>query len=283
MRLGFFLKRRFPSMSRFKFLCGAFLLAGSLALVGALAAVRAEDKQPAPSLAAKLAKTVKFEGIEPDPKLTLQEVLDKLGKDNDVAFDVNEEAFRNEMVEDILGKPVAERAVPKLTNVRLEAVLRKVLGRLPSQSGVTYLIRPGVIEITTMEQARQEIWPAGYTGPFLPLVHGDFQRKPLAEALKELAEGTGFNVVVDPRVGEKAQTAVSATMTNVPLDTAVGVLADMADLKPFPMDNVLYVTTPANAAKLEEHEKQRQTNDPNAAPRIGSGQGPGSRRAASMQ
>jgi hypothetical protein len=265
-------------MARFKFLGGALLLAGGLALAWALAAVKAEDKQPAPSLAAKLAKTVKFGGLAADPRMTLQDALNKLADDYDVAFDVNEAAFRAEMVEDVLGKSVAEKPIPKMANVRLETVLRKVLDRVPSVSGTTYLVRTDHIEITTAARAHGEIWPGNYGGPHLPLVHGDFQRRPLAEALKELSEGTGFNVVVDPRVGEKAQTAVSASFTNVPLDTAVGVLADIAELKPFPRDNLFYVTTPANAAKLEEQERQRMAvEDPHTPARVGTGEGPSGR------
>jgi hypothetical protein len=41
-------------------------------------------------------------------------------------------------------------------------------------------------------------------------------------------------------------------LTNVPLDTAVQLLADMAELKVVHRDNVLYVTTPEHAAKLEK-------------------------------
>jgi hypothetical protein len=228
-----------------------------------------------------LAKRVEFEGFEADPKMPLLDALEELADKFDLVFDVDELAFRAEMVKDVLGTPVAEKPLPKMANASLESILRKLLVRVPSRSGVTFLVRRDYIEITTEARARKEAWPAGYAGPFLPLVHIDIPRRPLAEALKDLTERTGFNIVVDSRVEEKAQTLVAAAFTNVPLDTAVEWLAEMADLKPFLVDNLLYVTTPANAAKLEE--RHRLMSDLNAAPRGVSGQGPGSRHAGPMQ
>ncbi len=44
----------------------------------------------------------------------------------------------------------------------------------------------------------------------------------------------------------------------MPLDTAVRILADMADLQPVIMDNVIYVTTRENAVRLEADHQKRQ-------------------------
>jgi hypothetical protein len=79
----------------------------------------------------------------------------------------------------------------------------------------------------------------------------------LDEALQDLATRTGFSIVVDVRTADKKQTQVTANLANVPLDTAVLLLADMADLKPVLLDNVFYVTTPENAAKLRAEQEQR--------------------------
>ena len=114
---------------------------------------------------------------------------------------------------------------------------------------------------------------AGQTsGPFLPLVHATFEQKPLAEALREMAEQTEYNIVLDNRAGEKAKAEVSARFVNTPLDTAVNFVADMVDLRTILLDNVIYVTTRENAALMESRLKK----DPNdaaesAGPRIGSG------------
>jgi WD40 repeat protein/tetratricopeptide (TPR) repeat protein len=103
----------------------------------------------------KLSAPVKFSGFEADPQITLREALDLLANRFDVTFDVNEAAFKAEMVEDVLAKPVAEMPIPMMIDASLDTVLRKVLARIPAQSGVTYVIRRDTIEITTGAYALQ--------------------------------------------------------------------------------------------------------------------------------
>jgi hypothetical protein len=76
------------------------------------------------------------------------------------------------------------------------------------------------------------------------------EQRPLEQALKTLATRTGFTVVLDVRAGEKGKTPVTAAFKNVPLDTAVRLLADMADLRSVLIDNTLYVTSPENADRM---------------------------------
>jgi hypothetical protein len=236
-------------------------------LVSAPAPPPESKPEPLPS---KLAKPVKFDGWDADPKMTFQEALDALAKDHGLTFNVNEAAFRTEMVDDVLIKPVAERAMPKMNNATLSTLLQKLLARIPCSSGTAYLLRRNVIEITTFAAVRSEVWGADYPGPFLPLVSADLQKRPLDEALKELADQADFNVLLDPRAGEKAKAAVTARLANMPLDTAVRLLANMAELKSYQVDNVLYVTTPENAARMEE-EKQKAAQANDTPPRLGSG------------
>jgi hypothetical protein len=259
-------------MIRSATLCCLLVVSAGLALVGTAPGTKAEDKQPVP-LAARLKQPVDFKGLEADPKMTFEEALAKLGSDYGLQFDVNETAFKEEQVEDVLSKPVAERPIPKMGNVRLEAVLRKLLARVPSQSGATYILRRDVIEITTTASVIREIWGTGYQGPYLPLVNKTFDNRPLEDALKDLAVANDYNIVVDSRVAEKAKTAVSARFENTPLDTAVRLLADMADLKPFLVDNVLYVTSRARAEQMEAQEKQKVSEEGSSqgGPRVGQG------------
>ena len=84
----------------------------------------------------------------------------------------------------------------------------------------------------------------------LPRVTQQFRKETLEKALDDLAEATGFNVVVDARVEDKAGVKVSARLANVPVDTAVRLLADMAGLAVVRIDNVFYVTSADNAKKL---------------------------------
>jgi type II secretory pathway component HofQ len=93
------------------------------------------------------------------------------------------------------------------------------------------------------------------------MVDANFDRRPLAEALHELADQSGINVVLDARAGEKARTEVTATLSHVPVDTAVQVLADMADLKSMAIDNVIYVTSKANAKTLQRELEHQRTGE----------------------
>jgi hypothetical protein len=236
------------------------------------------ESKPEP-LPSKVSRPVKFEGWDVDPKMTLQDALDKLAKDYDLTFDVNDPAFKAEMVDDVSIKPVAERPIPKMNRASLHTVLQRLLARIPCQSGATYLLRRNVIEITTNAFVRTEVWGPDYPGPFLPLVSAEFQKRPLEEALRELADQADFNVLLDPRAGEKAKAPVTARLANMPLDTAVRLLANMAELKAYQVDNVLYVTTSENAAHMEE---EKQKAGPDTPPRLGSGRNMGLMPPAGM-
>jgi hypothetical protein len=245
------------------------LLAVPLVLLGALAAALSapapnpEPKKPDP-LPGKLAAAVKFPGL-PDPKTTLAEALDFLTQTYELPLEINDAAFKADNLDDPgsaqIGKPV-----PKMTNVSLDRVLRAVLSRIGTSSGAAYLIRPDAVEITTTAYLRTEIWGEDYKGPFLPLVNRSFDKKPLADALKELSDATGFNVVLDARVADRAKVPVSANFRNLPLDTAVRVLADMAELRTSLNDNVVYVTTEARAVKLRPASENEA-----ASPAVGFG------------
>jgi type II secretory pathway component HofQ len=95
------------------------------------------------------------------------------------------------------------------------------------------------------------------TRPQLRLVWETFDDVTLAKALRQLADASGYNLVVDVRVADKAKTKVSARLANVPVDTAVRVLADMADLGVVRLDNLFYVTNRENAAQIRAEEERR--------------------------
>jgi len=231
--------------------------------------IRATAKKDAGSalVLGKLSRPAKFVGFD-DPKTTFQDAVDHLAARYDVHIDVDETLFRSEMVADVMSLSIAEKALPAMKEVSLDRVLRKVLARLPVPA--TYLIRRDGIEITTVRAQRVEIWGAGYEGPFLPLAHASFEKRPLNKALQELAETTGFSVVLDARAGDKAQIAVTATFTNLPLDTAVRMLADMAGLKTSQNDNVIYVTADARTAKLRV-DPENEPGVPGGAGILGGG------------
>lgn len=221
-------------------------------------------KQP-PSLAQKMNQRVNFAGID-DARTDLNDALDKLSKLYGLSFDINQKAFELEDLKEVGRTPIAEPGpIPEMKNVRLSRLLRLILRRIPAPSGATYIVRDDHIEITTNTVQVAEIW-GSYRGPYLPLVNATFDKLSLEDAARELADQAEFTVLVDSRAAEKAKTPVSARLLNTPLDTAMRLLSDMADLRTVHLDNVLYVTTREKADALEERLKQEKGPEADQAP-----------------
>src|SRR5262249_44821825 len=65
----------------------------------------------------------------------------------------------------------------------------------------TYLVRRGMVEITTGEGA----------SPERQAVRAAFVKRPLEEALEELSDQTGISIVLDARAGDRGRTPVTAS------------------------------------------------------------------------
>jgi hypothetical protein len=221
---------------------------------------------PLPSLVQKLNQRVKFEGFS-DPKMTLGDALEKLAKLGDVTFDVDEKAFQAENLRDVLRTEItATSPIPAMKNVRFSTILLKVLSRIPVQTWATFHVRGDSIEITTSAVQDALVW-GGSKVPYLPLVNVVLDKTPLEDAVKQLADLSDFNIVIDNRSSDKAKTPVTGKFLNTPLDTALRLLTDMADLRAVQLDNVLYVTTKENAVALEARlEKEKGPTDDNENP-----------------
>jgi RNA polymerase sigma factor (sigma-70 family) len=215
-----------------------------------------DDKQPERAAAdfhVALNRKINFKGID-DPKLSLVELLGSLSEQYDLQFDFNETAFAEEELQQD-GKPITETTLigslpPMKTTLR--KVLTKVLSRLPAQSGATFVIRKDHVEITTDNAVRRELGlPARKHDessrplePMVQLVWQEFNKQQLDVALRKIADELDANVVIDLRVEEKA------SLHNVSLETALKVLTNAAGLAVVKIENVYYVTSPENAAKL---------------------------------
>ncbi|HLW68608.1 MAG TPA: hypothetical protein VKS79_25035, partial [Gemmataceae bacterium] len=105
----------------------------------------------------------------------------------------------------------------------------------------TFIVRGGFVEILTPAAARELTKTP---------VHVTAKQQTLADVLEDLSEQTGASIVVDLRGEEKAQTLATATLQDVPLETAVRVLANMADLKTIVLDNLILVSTGENAEEM---------------------------------
>jgi hypothetical protein len=201
-------------------------------------------------LAKTLSEPVNFKGFD-DPKTTLAEALDALARIYNVTFDVNETAFTSEQLKDVLKVEIAQPTPIPEMNAPLRHVLRKLLARLPVESGATWMIRKdGFIEVTTRKAVREELGMAEGV-PLLPLVYEELEAQPLSTALQVLADATGWSVVLDTAAVDEYGMMVTARLYNVPVDTAVRTLAALADLAVVRTDNVFLVTTRAKAARLQ--------------------------------
>jgi type II secretory pathway component GspD/PulD (secretin) len=98
-----------------------------------------------------------------------------------------------------------------------------------------------------------------YVGPEEHVIHQQMRQRvsvdgeatTLSAVLKALADETGANVVVDPRVEAKAQqAAVKLKLDDVPLETAVRLVVEVAGFATVRMNNVLFVTTEERADRL---------------------------------
>lgn len=128
----------------------------------------------------------------------------------------------------------------QLKGAKLRDGLRAVLEPLNLRFGV---VRDGLYISTedglTTRQLRQRVDVAGEPAPF-------------AGVVKRLAAETGANVVLDPRLKDRADTPVALKLDDVPLETAVRLLAEVADLQAVRLNNVLFVTTPERAERLRK-------------------------------
>ena len=201
----------------------------------------------------RLTKPFNFPGFD-DPKMTLQEALDLLAEHFGVHFEVNDEFFAMENVMEVESTPICDgKPFPKIST-SLATVLRIILRRVSEKKGseAGFILRPDHVEITTSKALRTELG-IPQKRPLLPLIWDAFNDTPINEALERLEELSGFNVMIDPRVKEKVEEMkTSARLNNVPADTAISLLANMAGLETVRKDNVFYITSRENALQLQK-------------------------------
>jgi hypothetical protein len=161
-------------------------------------------------------------------------VLAQLGEQAKVTI-VLDRASIQQMGLDPNDLPVAAR----LKDVKLKVGLRTIA----SQHNLAVAAVGDTIILTTAEVALQRLLRQS--------VDVDAAGQPLAEALKRLARLTGPNIVIDPRQAKAGQVAVTLQVEDVPLETAVRLLSELAGLKPARVGNVLFVTNEERADKLK--------------------------------
>jgi hypothetical protein len=134
----------------------------------------------------------------------------------------------------------------KLKDVKVRSALRTIL----TPYNLSYAILGDTVLITSddvamFRQMRQR-------------VNIDFDKVEFGAALRQLSRDTATNLIVDKRVEKEAKEAVTLQMEDVPLETAVRLMAEMIGLKPVRVGNTLFVTTKATANEMRA--------DPDLAP-----------------
>ena len=175
------------------------------------------------------------------PQMTFKDAIAILQDGGCPPIVVHTQAFKDESPDapDLYEAAVRPLLVKGLTRGK---VLRFLLEQVSPSA--TYLVRPGHILVTTNDASRPN-------GQFIE--GASFVERPLDEALQELSELSGISIVLDPRVGAKGKTPITArfpSQTNVAQATRV--LADMADLKAVMVDTTMYVTSRSNATVFPE-------------------------------
>jgi hypothetical protein len=132
-----------------------------------------------------------------------------------------------------------------LKDVPARIALREVL----DPYGLTYAVIGDMVFVTTDDMA---MWRQ-----LRQRVNVDMDKVDLATALRQLGRQAGVNILLDSRAEKDASAKVSFQLEDVPLDTAVRLLAEMANLKPVRVGNVLFVTSKENANEMR--------NDPELA------------------
>jgi hypothetical protein len=133
--------------------------------------------------------------------------------------------------------------VLKATEVPLSSALNAVL----TQHRLGYAVVGETIFITT-ERSADNL-------RLRQLVHFEVNGVPLKTVVQQLSAYSGVNVVIDPRLRSTKVENEPITLSvphDVAVHNAVRLLAEFANLKAVPVGNVLVITTPEYAARINE-------------------------------
>lgn len=194
---------------------------------------------------------------KPEANTSVEAIRKALDATNNFEFkDQNLSAILNTISEQYKIQIVLDKAtlnmmgiMPEEMNVELSmknTKLRSALRALVGQYNLTFAIFEGQLLITTEENLVQR--------QFKQRIDVNYDNVPLQTATKDLTSKYGVSIVFDPKT-IKAKTSlnpVSLQVDDVALEAAVRMMADMADLKPVRMGNVIYITSEAKADKLKD-------------------------------
>jgi hypothetical protein len=184
----------------------------------------------------KLRQCVTLDGF--DANTPFKEALAFMSEKFGMTILLDAEAFKRELeVQEADNQPVK---LAKMVDVRLENGLDRLLQTVDADF---FVQSDGVINVVPRKSVVKHI--------LAQKVSVSYEKKPVNEALRQLADTMGLSIVVDEkRAGDKAKTSVTVDLRNVSLEAAILMLADLAELKPVTIDRAVYVTTVDNAKTL---------------------------------
>ena len=236
----------------------AALAAGLMAVPGVVAQPAKEEKAE-PRTTGQIVAVLHNERVAYEKDLVttpFPEVLGDLSRRFAIPFIIDKTAFEDGNAFD--DARAIQLGAPRLEGLTLHSFLQAYLRAL-SVPHVTYMVRDGYIEITSLDAAQKEagleeaLDEAGnLDDPVavvknrarlkLPLVCVVVEDRPLSDLLGTLARVYGLNIVIDPAASEQAKTRLTERLLNVPADTAIELLAKQAGLNALRKGNVFRVT-----------------------------------------
>jgi hypothetical protein len=126
--------------------------------------------------------------------------------------------------------------------------VRTALQRMLNAYNLSYVILEDAVLISTEE--------SGLHRQMRQRVSINHKEVPLAKTLKDLAQATALNLVIDPRMAKEAQTPVTLQLDDATLETTVRLLSEVGGMKAVRMGNVLFITSEARAEKIRKEEQQ---------------------------
>jgi hypothetical protein len=142
--------------------------------------------------------------------------------------------------------PEQTQVTVELKDVKVRSALRTIL----TPYNLSYAVLGDTVLITSDEMAMYR--------QMRQRVNIDFDKVDFATAVKQLSRETVTNVIIDKRIEKEAKEQITLQMEDVPLETAVRLMAEMIGLKPVRIGNTLFVTNKANANEMRA--------DPDLAP-----------------
>jgi hypothetical protein len=231
-----FLKREASGMRRFLTASlghAAVVLLGFVVALPAPAApvnpeTRGKDLGPAEKLRKELDQPLTVDFVDQE----LQLALNQLHEQTKINFVLD----RNTLMQ--MNIDPSSPVQGKFKDVKLRNILRSVLGAY----NLGYAIVGDTVFVSSDEMAMFK--------QMQQRVSIDLDKVEFGLALKRLSRETATNLILDSRVAKEGSQPISLQVDDVPLETAVRLMAEMVGLKPVRVGNVLFVSSKANAQEM---------------------------------